>query len=165
MSGRGLMVALFAIETQQTQRATTDIDVLTDARARPSGTAWATGRLQALGATLQELQSSEPERGFRFDLDGLDRRCARPRRSGSIRCDDDRQAQDDPNPWWHAGAQPRRGRGDRGRRQGSHSPEADAHRGTAPQGPSASSPFTARGSAPRPRNAPGPLRRSACRAR
>jgi hypothetical protein len=66
----GLMVALFAIEAQQTQRATTDIDILTDARARPSGTAWATGRLKALGATPHELQASERERGFRFDLDG-----------------------------------------------------------------------------------------------
>jgi hypothetical protein len=66
----GLMVALFAIEAQQNQRATTDIDVLADARARPSGTAWATGRLEALGATLRELQASERERGFRFDFDG-----------------------------------------------------------------------------------------------
>jgi hypothetical protein len=66
----GLMVALFAIEAQQTQRATTDIDVLADARARPSGTAWATGRLEALGATVRELQRSELERGFRFDFDG-----------------------------------------------------------------------------------------------
>jgi len=66
----GLMVALFAIEAQQTQRATTDIDVLADARARPSGTAWATRRLEALGATVHELQRSERERGFRFDLDG-----------------------------------------------------------------------------------------------
>lgn len=66
----GLMVALFAIEAQQTQRATTDIDVLADARARPSGTVWATGRLEALGATLREHQASERERGFRFDFDG-----------------------------------------------------------------------------------------------
>jgi hypothetical protein len=66
----GLMVALFAIEAQQTQRATTDIDVLTDARARPSGTAWATGRLKDLGATLRERQASDRERGFRFDFDG-----------------------------------------------------------------------------------------------
>jgi hypothetical protein len=66
----GLMVALFAIEAQQTQRATTDIDVLADARARPSGTAWATGRLVALGATLRELQEFDQEHGFRFDFDG-----------------------------------------------------------------------------------------------
>ncbi len=64
------MVALFAIEAQQTQRATADIDVLADARARPSGTEWATGRLEALGATIHELQRSKPARGFRFDLDG-----------------------------------------------------------------------------------------------
>jgi hypothetical protein len=66
----GLMVALFAIEAQQTQRTTTDIDVLADARARPSGTAWATRRLKALGATLRESQESQRERGFRFDFDG-----------------------------------------------------------------------------------------------
>lgn len=66
----GLMVALFAIEAQQAQRATTDIDVLADARARPSGTAWATGRLEALGATLHEQQEFEGEHGFRFALDG-----------------------------------------------------------------------------------------------
>ena len=66
----GLMVALFAIEAQQAQRATTDIDVLADARARPSGTAWATGRLEALGATLHEPQEFEREHGFRFALDG-----------------------------------------------------------------------------------------------
>lgn len=66
----GLMVALFAIEAQQGQRTTTDIDILTDARARPSGTTWATGRLQALGATFRERRASERERGFRFDFDG-----------------------------------------------------------------------------------------------
>lgn len=66
----GLMVALFAIEAQQAQRATSDIDVLADARARPSGTKWASTRLKALGATLHEPDSSEGERGFRFDLDG-----------------------------------------------------------------------------------------------
>jgi hypothetical protein len=66
----GLMVALFAIEAQQAQRVTTDIDVLADARARPSGTAWATGRLKTLGATLHESKDSELERGFRFDVEG-----------------------------------------------------------------------------------------------
>lgn len=63
------MVALFAIEAKQAQRATSDIDVLADARARPSGTAWASTRLKALGATLHEPDSFEGERGFRFDLD------------------------------------------------------------------------------------------------
>jgi hypothetical protein len=66
----GLMVALFAIEAQQAQRTTTDIDVLADARARPSGTAWATRRLKTLGATLRESPESEREHGFRFDFDG-----------------------------------------------------------------------------------------------
>lgn len=66
----GLMVALFAIEAQQTQRATTDIDVLADARARPSATEWAAERLQSLGATVHEVDGLERERGFRFDVGG-----------------------------------------------------------------------------------------------
>lgn len=64
------MVALFAIEAQQAQRATIDIDVLADARARPSGTRWASERLKALGATLHQPEGFQWERGFRFDLDG-----------------------------------------------------------------------------------------------
>lgn len=64
----GLMVALFAIEAKQGQRVTTDIDILTDARARPSATKWAAERLQSLGATLREPTGLEHERGFRFDL-------------------------------------------------------------------------------------------------
>lgn len=66
----GLMVALFAIEAQQAQRATSDIDVLADARARPSGTRWASERLKALGATIRQPEGLERERGFSFDLDG-----------------------------------------------------------------------------------------------
>ena len=66
----GLMVALFAIEAQQTQRVTTDIDVLADARARPSATEWASRRLESLGATLHQVQGLERERGFRFDVHG-----------------------------------------------------------------------------------------------
>jgi hypothetical protein len=58
------------IEAQKTQRVTTDIDILADARARPSGTTWATGRLKALGASLRDPQEPELERGFRFDFDG-----------------------------------------------------------------------------------------------
>lgn len=66
----GLMVALFAIEAEQRQRATTDIDILTDARARPSATKWAAERLQSLGATLREPTGLDHERGFRFDFGG-----------------------------------------------------------------------------------------------
>jgi hypothetical protein len=66
----GLMVALFAIEAQQNQRATTDIDVLADARARPSGTMWAAGHLTTLGATLYEPKAGDSDHGFRFELDG-----------------------------------------------------------------------------------------------
>jgi hypothetical protein len=66
----GLMVALFAIEAQQAQRATTDIDFLADARARPSGTVWATQRLELLGATLLDPGATGDDHGFRFDIDG-----------------------------------------------------------------------------------------------
>lgn len=66
----GLMVALFAIEAQQPQRATTDIDVLADARSRPSATEWASRRLESLGATLHEVDGTEHHRGFRFDVEG-----------------------------------------------------------------------------------------------
>lgn len=66
----GLMVALFAIESQQTQRATTDIDVLADARARPSATEWVSARLESLGGAVRELSGLEHERGFRFEVAG-----------------------------------------------------------------------------------------------
>lgn len=66
----GLMVALFAIEAQQAQRATSNIDVLADSRAQPSGTRWASERLKTLGATIRQPEGLERERGFRFDLDG-----------------------------------------------------------------------------------------------
>jgi hypothetical protein len=51
----GLMVALFAMQAAQTPRVTTDIDVLANARTRPSGTTWATQRLEAMGATLTNV--------------------------------------------------------------------------------------------------------------
>jgi hypothetical protein len=49
---------------------TTDIDPLANARARPSGTTWATHRLEAMGATLSEVDGLDGQRGFRFKLDG-----------------------------------------------------------------------------------------------
>lgn len=66
----GMMVALFAIEAGQVQRATTDIDILGDARQRPSGTTAVTSHLQDLGATRTEIGGFEAERGFRFAIDG-----------------------------------------------------------------------------------------------
>lgn len=46
-----LMVALFAIEAGQISRPTADIDILGDARQRPSATEEITRRLNELGAT------------------------------------------------------------------------------------------------------------------
>lgn len=66
----GLMVASFAIEAGQLQRATTDIDILADARRRPSGTEVVSNRLTDLGAELHEVSGLDTERGFRFELDG-----------------------------------------------------------------------------------------------
>ena len=66
----GMMVALFAIEAGQIQRATTDIDILGDARQRPSATIAVTGYLQDLGAARTEIGGFEAERGFRFAMDG-----------------------------------------------------------------------------------------------
>lgn len=66
----GLMVASFAIEAGHPQRATTDIDILADARRRPSGTEVVSDLLTNLGAELYEIGGLDAERGFRFELDG-----------------------------------------------------------------------------------------------
>jgi hypothetical protein len=66
----GLMVALFAIEAGQLQRPTTDIDILGDARQRPSGTEAVTERLESIGGALKVVSGLESERGFRFEVDG-----------------------------------------------------------------------------------------------
>ena len=66
----GLMVALFAIEANQTARPTADIDILGDARARPSATETVTTTLEELGARLLDVSGTDLERGFRFSLDG-----------------------------------------------------------------------------------------------
>jgi hypothetical protein len=65
----GLMVALFAMQASQRPRVTTDIDVLANARTRPSGTTWAAQRLEAMGATLTDVDGLDGQRGFRFELD------------------------------------------------------------------------------------------------
>jgi hypothetical protein len=66
----GLMTALFAMEAGQTQRPTTDIDILADARQRPSGTRAVSERLRHLGGALTEVSGLDSERGFRFELQG-----------------------------------------------------------------------------------------------
>lgn len=67
----GLMVALFAIEAGQIARPTTDIDILGDARQRPSGTEWVTARLlDELDATRHEIAGLGARKGFRFEVDG-----------------------------------------------------------------------------------------------
>lgn len=66
----GLMVASFAIEAHQLARATRDIDILGDARQRPSGTELVTSRLLALGGTLQAIGGLHMRKGYRFELDG-----------------------------------------------------------------------------------------------
>jgi hypothetical protein len=64
----GLMVALFAMQAARRPRATTDIDVLANTRARPSGTRWATQRLEEMGATLTKVDGLDGQRGVRFEL-------------------------------------------------------------------------------------------------
>ena len=66
----GLMVALFAIEAEQIQRPTSDIDILADARQRPSATERVTSRLLDLGATRATISGWKAEKGFRFEVDG-----------------------------------------------------------------------------------------------
>lgn len=67
----GLMVALYAIESGQIARPTADIDILGDARQRPSGTEWVTSRLKTdLGATRHEISGLDAEKGFRLEVDG-----------------------------------------------------------------------------------------------
>jgi hypothetical protein len=66
----GLMVALFAIESGQVPRVTADIDLLGDARQRPSGTESLSRHLECLGAILYEVGGFEAEKGFRFTIDG-----------------------------------------------------------------------------------------------
>jgi hypothetical protein len=66
----GLMVALFAMEAGQLARPTSDIDILGDARQRPSGTEAVSARLEALDAKLPEVTGVDKDKGFRFELEG-----------------------------------------------------------------------------------------------
>jgi hypothetical protein len=68
----GMMVALFAMDSNQTTRPTTDIDILGNARSRPSATKGVAGVLRDLGATGPKVGGFDGERGFRFEVDGHD---------------------------------------------------------------------------------------------
>jgi hypothetical protein len=57
------------MQAAQPPRVTTDIDVLANARARPSGTTWATQRLEEMGATLTAVDGLDGHRGFRSGQD------------------------------------------------------------------------------------------------
>lgn len=66
----GLMVSLFAIEARRLPRATSDIDILGDARERPSATERVTSGLLALGGKLETIGGLSMRKGFRFEVDG-----------------------------------------------------------------------------------------------
>ncbi|HEY3759160.1 MAG TPA: hypothetical protein VGL37_05325 [Solirubrobacteraceae bacterium] len=66
----GLMVSLFAIEARRLPRATRDIDILGDARERPSATERVTSGLLSLGGKLETIGGLGLTKGFRFEVDG-----------------------------------------------------------------------------------------------
>lgn len=62
----GLMVHLLCIEHQEISRPTTDIDLLGDARSRPSQTSQISRTLTDLGATLKQPSRTTPDTGYVF---------------------------------------------------------------------------------------------------
>lgn len=64
------MVQLFAYEYGHAARPTTDIDILADARDRPSKTEVVAGKLKELGADLPEPTGFDRDTGYGFELDG-----------------------------------------------------------------------------------------------
>lgn len=66
----GLMVQLFAHEAGQRVRPTTDIDILGDARRRPSATKMLAEKLQSLGGQLQVPSGVELTDGYQFLVEG-----------------------------------------------------------------------------------------------
>lgn len=66
----GLMVQLLAYEHGAESRPTTDIDLLGDARRRPSGTRSLAETLDELGAEMAIPPSTDPRSGYKFELDG-----------------------------------------------------------------------------------------------
>lgn len=65
----GLMVQLHAYEHAARPRPTSDIDVLADARGRPSMTRRLAERLDELGADLVDPPVTDPNLGYRFAVD------------------------------------------------------------------------------------------------
>jgi len=66
----GLMVQLHAFEHAASPRPTSDIDLLGDARARPSVTEHLGQAINELGGELVEPPSTDPKLGQRFEIDG-----------------------------------------------------------------------------------------------
>jgi hypothetical protein len=66
----GLMVQLHAFEHAANSRPTGDIDLLGDARARPSVTEQVGRVIDELGGGLVEPPSTDPKLGQRFEIDG-----------------------------------------------------------------------------------------------
>jgi hypothetical protein len=66
----GLMVQLHAYEHAASPRPTSDIDLLGDARARPSVTEHLGQAIDELGGKLVESPSTDPELAQRFEIDG-----------------------------------------------------------------------------------------------
>lgn len=66
----GLMVQLFAYEHESISRPTTDIDILGDARRRPSATRRLAEKLRDLGAVLPIPATTDPTVGYQFELEG-----------------------------------------------------------------------------------------------
>lgn len=65
----GLMVQLHAYEHGANPRPTADIDVLADARGRPSMTRRLAERLDELGGHLVDPPATDPNLGYRFRVD------------------------------------------------------------------------------------------------
>ncbi|HYM46454.1 MAG TPA: hypothetical protein VES65_09915 [Solirubrobacteraceae bacterium] len=66
----GLMVQLFAHEAGQSARPTNDIDILADARSRPSRTEMLASKLQSLGGDAMDPSGLDRQDGYQFELDG-----------------------------------------------------------------------------------------------
>ncbi len=66
----GLMVQLYAYEYAASPRPTTDIDVLADARRRPTVISRVAKKLSELGAELPTPPTTDPRLGYRFEVDG-----------------------------------------------------------------------------------------------
>lgn len=66
----GLMVQMHAYEHAASPRPTSDIDLLGDARAKPSVTEQIGKTIDELGGELLDPSSTDPRLGHRFEIDG-----------------------------------------------------------------------------------------------